>query len=173
MDVLFTYLFQIWEHLIPFMYVDPNERAVRWRGLPLTNRLWVKELGPGIHLKIPFIDRWDAVVIKPRYLDIADVTCETKDRQILLVSLGLKFWIHNTTKAILEVEDFEESLVTDVQAIVTAWVEEHNYNEIRAENLTRECFPLTQQAALEWGCKMRGLGVNSIAKHRVYRLLTD
>lgn len=171
MEVLFNFLISIWEHIIPFVYVDPDERCVRWRGVPFVNHLWVKELGPGIHLKISFFDRVSSVVVKPRYLDIADITCETKDRQVLLVSLGLKFWIHNLTKALLEVENFEESLVTDAQAIVAQWVEEHNYEDIRIAKLVEECYPKIQSAALEWGCKMRGIGVNSIAKHRVYRLL--
>lgn len=172
MDVLFAFLIEIWEQLIPFIYVDPDEVAVRWRGIPFLHRLpWIKELGPGIHLKIPFLDKYGSLVIKPRYLDIADVTCETKDRQVLLVSLGLKFWVHNVTKALLEVEDFEDSLITDVQAIVVQWVEQHDYEDIRASRLVEECLPPCREAALEWGCRMRGMGVNSIARHRIYRLL--
>lgn len=183
MEVLFQWLLNFWSQLVPFFYLDPDERGVQWRSLPEAAQLpwikqaapdgvWVWDIGPGIHFKIPFIDDYGKLVVKPRNLDIDNISAETSDRVGMMISLNLKFWVSNPRRAILETEDFERSLVCDAQNIVVEWLESQTYEGLKSQTLVRECFPLIQKAAPEWGCRMRSIGVNSMIKHRTYRLLT-
>ena len=186
MEVLFNFLLSIWESLFPFYALAPDQRGVQWRSLPglgVLGRLfpkvfpkegvWYWEVGPGVHWKFPLIDEYVAEVVKVRYRNIDNISCETKDKVPMMVSLSIKFWIHNIQKALLEVEDFQDSLVTDAQNIVVEWVEEHDYAEVSAKKIIEECYPMVREVAPDWGCKLRAIGVNSRVKHRLYRFLTE
>ena len=186
MEVLFNFLLGVWRDLFPFYFLAPDMKGVQWRSFPGLGVLarwlpkvfpkdgvWVWEVGPGIHWKFPLIDDYCSEVIKVRYVNIDNISCETKDRVPMMISLSVKFWIHNIVRATLEVEDFENSLVTDAQNIVVEWVETQNYEELTVSKLVRECFPKVREVAPEWGCKLRALGANSQVKHRLYRFLTE
>ena len=187
MEVLFQFLVDIWERLIPWLYLDPDERGVQWRGLPgiawlrkrwdvaffPENGLRVWEIGPGVHWKIPFVDGYTSEVVKDRYLELDNITGESADGLTVLVTMSVKFSIGNIKRACLEVEDFETSLCTDIQNCVLLWVERHNYADITSVKLREDCTAEVKTIGTVWGCRVKEIGVNSRAKHKLYRLLTE
>jgi len=176
-------LLQLWQQLVPFSLVAPDEGAVRVTTLPLawilrvfpslrrylpSNTQWVHDLHPGAAWKVPLLSDVRKCKVTPSYADIPNIRVQTIDGKVKLISLTAKFYVNNVRRALLEVDDYEASVVVDVQSLVTAWGNKLPAEYITVERLVTECTGPCRQAALQWGCRLRELGTNSIADHRVY-----
>lgn len=186
MDAIINLLLSIWREVLPFEMVQPDEAGVRVTTLPLAwvlqvapilrrwlphNTQWVHDLRPGAAWKIPLLSDIRKCKVTPTYADIPNIRVQTLDGKVKLISLTAKFHVHNVRRALLEVDDFAASVVVDVQSLVTAWGNKRPSWDITVEKLVAECTALCQTAALRWGCRLRELGTNSIADHRVYSLI--
>jgi hypothetical protein len=198
MEKLFEVLAQIWEELVPVQVLEPDERGVRIRTIPLIGEIgewlrnlpfvgwifskllrwlpyngqWVTEMYPGAVLSVPFIDSISAQVVVSRCIDLDNIRVETRDGVVYLVSITLAFKIGNIKRALLETEEYETSLCMDVQSIVAQWIN----SRCAPINISALCEHVEEdvaKAAIKWGCRMESLGVNSLAKHRVYSLMMN
>jgi len=169
MQALFDTLLALAEKLWPFAVVSPWERAVCVRF-----GKWYFARNPGTYWKWPLgIDEYVHETVVPQVVDLPEITVETKDRVPVLVSMGVQFAISDICKALVECQEFEDSLLTEVTFIATEWINDHCYTDITVESLVGGCQRKVKEAAKRWGCKVERLGVNTIAKHRVYRLVTN
>jgi regulator of protease activity HflC (stomatin/prohibitin superfamily) len=168
MEALLSVLMSLWERIWPFAVVDPWELGVR-----VTLGRWYKAVKPGAYWRWPFgIQTFRTLNVQVQTVDLPEITVETKDRQTLIISLGTRFRVTDIVKAVVETQDFENSLLTDVTLIATEWVNTAVYNEVTVDTLIKNCQPKVKWAARRWGCEVEVLGVNCLAKHRVYRLVT-
>jgi SPFH domain/Band 7 family protein len=186
MEAIINFLLTIWQELVPFVKVAPDEGAVRVTTIPMAwllrvfpslrrwlpaNTQWVHDLRPGAAWKLPLLSDIRKVKVTPTYADIPNIRVQTTDGKVKLISLTAKFHVHNVRRALLEVDDFAASVVVDVQSLVTAWGNKLRAEEITVERLVAECTAPCRTATLEWGCRLRELGTNSIADHKVYSLI--
>lgn len=191
MEALVNLLLSIWDRLLLWENLQPNEGGVRVRTVPrwfmprggLLARWWprwaaapgqwITELGPGSTWKLPGVDRITKIVVKRRTIDIPNITAETAGDETYIVSLTLTYAVTNVRRALLECEDFDVSLIVDSQALVTGWVNQQLPGAVTAQALQEANFPAIRRAGFRWGCEIESVGVNSIAKHTVYRLLME
>jgi regulator of protease activity HflC (stomatin/prohibitin superfamily) len=167
MATLLEGVLALWDRLWPFAVVDPWERAVR-----VTLGRWYSAFGPGTYWRWPLgIQRFVAQNVMVQTVDLADTSVETADRIPLIVSLGTRYRVTDIVRALVETQDFEDSLLTDIIMIVTRWVNETAYEAITVESLVKACQPRIKYAARRWGCEVEEVGVNTLAKHRVLRLI--
>jgi regulator of protease activity HflC (stomatin/prohibitin superfamily) len=167
MATLLEALLGLWDRLWPWAVVDPWERAVR-----VTLGRWYSERGPGTYWRWPFgIQRFVCRNVMVQTVDLQDTSIETADRQTVIVSLGTRYRVTDIVRALVETQDFEDSLLTDIIMIVTRWVNETTYDAITVESLVKACQPKIKYAARRWGCEVEEVGVNTLAKHRVLRLI--
>lgn len=186
MQAILDLLLQLWRELVPIALIAPDEGGIRITTLPLAwllrlsptlrrylpaNTQWVQDLRPGAAWKLPFLSDIRKCKVTPTYVDIPNIRVQTPDGKVKLISLTAKFHVHNVRRALLEVDDYAASVVVDVQGIVTAWGNRRTAAEITVERLLADCSPPCRQAALEWGCRLRELGTNSLADHKVYSIL--
>ena len=168
MQPILDFLVSLFDKIWPFAAVDPWELAVRVR--------WGKhyvERGPGVYWRWPFgIDRFFCVVVPVQTIDLPEITVETSDRVAMLLSLATRYKVTDVTQARVLTQDYETSLLTDVTMVVTEWINETPYADVTVDNLIKACQPNIKRLAKRWGCEVEALGVNTIAKHRVYRLVT-
>lgn len=193
MQAIFDFFASIWREAWPWVFIAPDEAGVRVTTLPRsvvwvlvrcptfcrwlrirevpTNGQWIKDVEPGAVWKLPMFGDVRKCKVTPSYVDIDNVTVETADHKTKLVSLTAKFRVSNVRQALLRVDGYEDSISIDIQSIVTAWANRLLATEITVARLVADCTPPCREAAQQWGCRLRELGVNSIADHRVYRIL--
>ncbi|KAJ8614427.1 hypothetical protein CTAYLR_000759 [Chrysophaeum taylorii] len=70
-----------------------------------------RQLGPGFHLKLPFVERIAAhLSIRERVLDVPPQRCITADNAPLMADAVIFFKILDVTKAVYAIDDFEIGL---------------------------------------------------------------
>lgn len=192
MQALFNFLAGVWRDLWPWVLIAPDQGGVRVHTLPRFivwilqrcptfwpwsipgNGQWVREARPGACWKLPLFGEVRVCKTTPSYVDLSpNIRVKTIDNRTALISLTVKFHVHNVRRALLEVEDYGDSISIDVQTIVTAWANKQAMSDMTVERLVNECTPACRAAVLNWGCRLRELGVNSLADHRVYSLLQE
>jgi regulator of protease activity HflC (stomatin/prohibitin superfamily) len=168
MQALIDLIVSLWDSLLPWTIVDPWERGIRVR-----LGKWVKKVGPGPHFTLPFIDQVHTINVKRQVVDLPDQSVETSDRIPMLVSGSVTYSIRQAHRIFLDVQDHDDSLIAEVMIELSEWVNKHVYDEITIERMVEACFPAARQIGFRWGCEVERLGINSLSKHRVYRLLTQ
>lgn len=190
-EVLFQWLIDKIEELVPFRWVHPDKagvlvkhdpiaaflprllRRLPWlRAMPI-NGQWVYDVRAGVVFKLPFFDQLRVIKVKRRNVDIDNVTVLTADGKTLFISLTVMYRVGNPRRAILDTEDFDASLVTDTMSLITAWANATDAMVIDVASLVDACYEPIRKAGLQWGCDVQAIGVNSIAPHRFYRVLTE
>jgi regulator of protease activity HflC (stomatin/prohibitin superfamily) len=72
----------------PFTIVDPTEMA----GIRRFGKVITKEpLGPGLHFKIPIVDKADTIQVSLSVLSVDNLTVYTIDNQWVRISIGLSY----------------------------------------------------------------------------------
>jgi regulator of protease activity HflC (stomatin/prohibitin superfamily) len=146
--------------------VDPWEAGIRIRA-----GKWVKDVGPGPHFTIPFVDCVETVNIKKQWVAVEEQTVETADKIAILLISTVNYSIKDARKIWLEVQDHDDSLAEECAVILANWINRHNYDEVTTKRIIQECLPAVKIAGLKWGCEIIELGIKTLSKHRAYRLL--
>ncbi len=171
MEALLSFLSDLWDRLIPWTTVDPWEEGVRVRSVPFRTQKTTKIM-PGVVFTIPFFDAVEAINVRRQVEVLDDQSVETSDRVSMLVAVTVKYDIKNVERLFLRVQDHDDSLAAETQSIVAAWVNATEYKDMTISNLVDGCYNAVRDEGWKWGCEVKGLGVNSLSKHRPYRLLT-
>ena len=182
MQAIFDFLLSVWEKLLPWAVVEPNEAGVRIRSVPFISWLaprfrippggqWVAEVAPGAVFKLPLFDTIKKCVVKRRNIDLSNITVELRGGATYIISLTLRYAVKNVRRALLETEDFDASLVTDVTSIVARWATHQEGME--PDRMLSECYEPVRVAGFRWGCEVEQLALNTVAKHRIYRIVQD
>lgn len=184
-EVLFQWLIDKVEELVPFRWCYPNQAGVRIRTLPGVGWLgrwwgrvprtgqWVRDVGPGPVFKLPFFDLVHLIVVKRRNVDIDNIRVVTVDQRVMMISVTLLYRVVSARKAILDTEDFDTSLVVDTMAEITKWANGQRSSDITVGALVESCYPTVRRRGFNWGCEVLEVGVNSLAPHKLYSVLTQ
>lgn len=167
MQALIAWLTNIWERLFPWVIVDPWEAGIRVRA-----GKWVKEVGPGLHFTIPFIDAIETINTRKQWEMVLEQTVETADRVSMLIVSNINYEVKHPKKLWLEVQDHDDSLSEECAVRIAAWVNESNYADVTIKNLVFACYPEVRRMGFRWGCEVLELGIKTLSKHRAYRVLT-
>lgn len=117
-------LFQWW------IVVAPWESAIRVRrGRNIT------VLQPGIHFRIPSLDRFFVQRTRKRFINIPTQTVTTLDRQALTVSGGTAFSITDIGKLYNTLSDPEDVIQVETLGLVARFVAAHNMKDTHPENI--------------------------------------
>lgn len=153
-------LFRWWVQIMPW------EQGVRvWLGKH------VRLIGPGMHLRIPFLHRIYKQTTRVRVVALAPQTVTSKDGETITVTLAIGYTIDDVLRLYQSVHDPEKTLcnmaLAEVARVVSAW---------RAEG----CDPadLAKAVADSLDLERFGLGSKYVrvvgwARVRTYRLIQD
>jgi regulator of protease activity HflC (stomatin/prohibitin superfamily) len=126
-------------------------------------------LPPGIHLRLPFIDRIFTQAVRLRTITDSGQTMTTKDGKTLTVAVAVSYAIGDIKKLYESVSNPESTLLSQVQGFVAQVVADAHSALLRPEMIERvvaEKLPAT-----EWGLSQVRLMVTTFAFARTYRLL--
>lgn len=158
----------------PWDIVGPDEEGVRIRSVPLPQFLKkfieinggktqvVRHLTPGFVFSVPFLDEVRKANVRYGKADLENIEVETADGVVYDISLVLEERVFNTVRALVEVELHYNGLIAAVQALVVRWAN-NKTGRLRVDDLLMECGPAIRDLGPDWGHKVRGIEVNSIA----------
>jgi hypothetical protein len=148
-----------------FVIVTPWERGVRVR-----MGRHMKEMMPGIHLRIPFIDRFYRQSIRRRSVLIPAMTLTTSDGKTLTV--GAFFWyeIQNVIALYDTLHDAHDTIESEVSGLMSRYIIAHTHEQCRAEQLSE--FVLENLDLGKYGIGGFDFAISNHAEHKTYRLIT-
>lgn len=166
MDQLFRWLAELFQGARFWLIVLPWERAVRIR---LGKRTAL--LGPGCHLRLPFLD--DVRIVNNR-LRIAQVPCSTvstKDGKTITLAATLGFRITDPLVAMLTLMQPEVSSAAFAQSVIAGFLLERRLEEVKLPEL--EAHALAAIAHFAPGMRVEFLRVVDFAVVKTFRLMQE
>ena len=150
--------FQCW------ITIAPWESALRVRfGKTAT------QLGPGVHLRIPFTDRIFVQAVRLRPIFDTGQTVTTNDGKVLTVSFVVYYAISDMLKLYQAVSNPESMLLGLVQGFVAKIVTATNSHDLTLSAI--EAAIADQLPSTEWGLDQVRLEITTFAYVRTYRLM--
>jgi SPFH domain / Band 7 family len=152
--------------LRPWITVLPWQLAVRVR---LGKHL--KQLGPGIHLKVPFADSIFLANTRLRTLTTARQVITTQDQVAITVAMNVAFQIRDPVKLHMTLHAPAETIGDLAMSLASQWVSERVYADVSPAELGDA---VAGQLHLEaYGLEAVRVYVSEFAAVRTYRLLGD
>lgn len=157
----FTKMFQWWVLLAPW------EQGLRIRAGKM-----VKDLGPGIHFRIPFWDRIYVQSIRLRAVRDTNLTVTTKDGKNVVASIVVEFAIRNLRKLYDATSNPEIVIHSRAASAFVDYVSGVNEADIKLSDV--ELFVTDRLRELrQFGLAQIRMKLNSFAIVRTYRLITN
>ena len=164
-DRIFDFIEGIWEWLIPWVIIDPYEQ-----GVVIRLGKFHHVVNPGLRFIFPFgIDevKYDTVVRQTAYLDVQSLT--SKDGKAVAISGIVIFKITDIRKFLLDIDDGETDMTNIVYGIITDWVEDTAWINIRGKLFNTEVYETARKQcndycgvtilAIKWSDKTTARGI--------------
>ena len=152
-----------------------------WKGNPWAGRnnetnTWVIEMLPGRwYWLIPLVMEHAVIPIKVQPKDIRVQSVWTKDGKDLALGGAIIYYVREPLKAILEVDNYDESIQIIALAEIRKWVGQHTLKELRdgIEELSTQLLTAVRDCSKGWGLKIQSVEITDIGVTRNIRLLTN
>lgn len=164
-------VFQGIAQLQPMLIVCPWQQAVRVR-LGARARL----LGPGLHLKLPLVDRVYVQNTRLRLVNLPVQTVTTKDRKTVTLSSIVGFSVSDALQLFQELQHPEDAISNHALAGVARAIATTTAEQLDAEYvgfLENSVRDQLQDLAKSWGVVIKHVRITDLAFVRTYRLIQD
>lgn len=161
-DRLVDFILSVLDRLNPFVWVRPDELAVWEVGAQYG------PAGPGIKVCIPIVRVYRRVLAKRQTIDLQDQPLESADGTSWLVSCSVTYRIVNAVLALIETQDFDDSIEVDAMEIIATWINQAKDENITVLKLIAGCQRKIKGMAGKWGCEAEKMGVNGLVRTGVY-----
>lgn len=128
-------------------------------------------LGPGIHLRIPFIDRIFVQSVRLRNIADSGQTMTTRDRAVVTIAVSVEYAIADIRSLYMSLANPESTMLQRVQGLVA---------EVVSRTDSQALHPKMLQEAVgnglpgkEWGLDQVRIWVTTFAFVRTYRLIQN
>lgn len=147
--------------------VAPDEDGIietlgkRWSHMP-----------PGWYIWWPLIQRTIRVVVTPQVVNLPGQSAYTKDKVSIVISGALQYRIDDAAKALLEVQDFDESLIALSLGIIAEYVNGRTLDEcMNIDKLCGEILKGIRKASAGWGIKIMRVLITDLAPVQSFRII--
>jgi len=152
-----------------------------WKGRPWADKdndvdTWVTEMLPGRwYWMIPLVMEHLVIPIKVQPKDIRIQSVWTKDGKDLAIGGAIIYYVREPLKAMLEVDNYDESIQIIALAEIRKWVGLHTLVELREgmEDLSKQLLSAVREGSTGWGLKIQSVEITDIGVTRNIRLLTS
>jgi regulator of protease activity HflC (stomatin/prohibitin superfamily) len=167
LDKLIDLIIEFLADILPFQVIPHYDRGVRLRlGNPCG-----KELGPGLHWKIPFADNILSHMVKATTINLLEQTVTTKDYKSIVVKAVMKYEVSDVSTLLLEVNSAADALTDMVQGIIRDKIIDKNWNECNTQVLIGEISKRAKGEAKKWGLTILEITLTDLAEMKSIRLL--
>ncbi len=129
------------------------------------------ELGPGIHLRVPLLDRIYVQSLRLRSIFGAGQTMTTKDGQVISVAVALEYGVKSLLQVYETLANPEAVLLFRVQGLISQHI-----SQASSDALTPQSIQAAVNAELpftDWGMDRLKVHVVTFAFVKTYRLLMN
>lgn len=145
--------------------VAPWEQALRVR---LGHRAELMQ--PGIHFRIPFLDRVYRQSMRLRQIFDRGQTVTTRDGHPLSLSTGIEFSISNLRQLYSSLANPEGVLLNRVRAAISEYVSQHERSALHPLDVAEHCTEVVR-ATEQWGLREVRVFVVSFVYTKTFRLM--
>jgi regulator of protease activity HflC (stomatin/prohibitin superfamily) len=149
------------ENLLPFQIVDDSQLAIRLRF-----GKYVKTLKPGCHWFFPLFSDISWIDVKTQDVDLANISITDEEGNTFSVSGCIVYSVKDPKKALLDVQDYEDTLCNRVNCLIADAI----YECKDKPEIEEEVMKNIVKVASKWGLKVTGFSLNEYVKTtQVYR----
>lgn len=113
-----------------WIVIAPWEQAIRVR-----RGKHINQLGPGIHLRIPSLDRFFVQSTRKRYMNTPTQAVTTMDGKAITISGGTSYTIEQIGILYNTLSDAEDVIQVETMASVAEFIATHNMSEVTPESV--------------------------------------
>lgn len=149
LEHLFEFLKQSWESVVPMFVVDAWER-----GIVLRFGVHVRDVGPGLHWRIPLVERpiTHGVVTSVHSLTPQSVT--TADGHPCVLSAVVTWRVSDVRKLLLEVEDAAHALRDACTGVLTTHASAATWASMGSDEFLEGVRVEMRRIAFRWGIEV-------------------
>lgn len=149
----------------PLYIVRQNELAIFLRC-----GKWKRNIGPGLYFRIPFIEEIESVVSKTQIVNLTNQSLTSEDGMSVAISGAIEYSISNPRKCLLDVQDFDESLV-NLCLISIAKIVRNKCFRCDIDELETDVYDILDRRAESWGIDVTEFRITDYVDHSVLRIL--
>lgn len=169
---MFNWLSSILENAIkPFKWwivVAPWERALVVR---LGKK--AKVLNPGIHLRIPFLDRIFVQSIRLRSITASNISTTSKDGKSIVISIGASFSIENIEKLFDSLSTPETTIINQLSNSIVEYIGQNLFKDLSINNIQNDVFGPSVKNLLNYGLGSICVNITGFTACKAYRILNN
>lgn len=147
-----------------WVVVAPWEQGIRIR---LGKKITV--LNPGIHFRIPFLDRVYVQSIRLRISTSGSRTISTLDNKVITINLTVKFAIKDVKLLYNTVANPETTLINHISSLAAEYISQINSVDLSHKSLSE--YVTSKLDVSGWGLSDVSVSVIDFAFARTYRLM--
>jgi regulator of protease activity HflC (stomatin/prohibitin superfamily) len=134
------------------------------RGVLFTLGKFSGIMKPGLRLVVPIVQTWQRIDVRVRTIDVPSQDCVSKDNVSIKVNAVLYYKVSDSSKAILEVEDFDYAVSQLAQTTMRNIVGEFELDEIlqKREKLSENIREIVDQETDQWGIQVTNIELKHI-----------
>lgn len=162
--------------VIPRIAVMPPNRA----GYRVTPKpwggTWLTVMQPGNwYVLWPAFNEFETCAIKTQVADLKVQSVCTKDGVDMAISGAIRYHIHDASKALLNVYDYDKSLETLSLAVICKFVRQYTYEELKGkwDELQTNLLKAVRDESNGWGLRIETVTLTDIGRCRNIRLLMN
>jgi len=152
-----------------FTIISPEDRGVLLRG-----GKYLRTLGPGMYWHWPIIDEVRTVTVVEQAVDLPEQSVTTKDYFTLLVGGTIRYEISDARIALLNVQDYDETLQVIAMGSLLSYIAHLKRASILLpEEVEREILDDLQNEAEQIGLNVVEFRLTNSCDHRVIRVVGE
>lgn len=148
--------------------VFPDEGGVR-----ITFGKRVKALKSGWYIYWPLIQHVEKISITPQPIDLRAQSVLTSDNIDMAISGAILYKINDARKAILEVQDYDRSVVTVALGVIAEHIGNHQSDKLEIEKLREAILTKVREEAVGFGLKIMRVYITDLGHAKNLRILGE
>jgi regulator of protease activity HflC (stomatin/prohibitin superfamily) len=132
-----------------------------------------RQLSPGVVFCYPYFDEVFVCVAAKQILHIQEQSIKTLDGKIFAVSGAVLFIVEDPSKAIIDIDDLDEYLGTELAGRISDFISLNQSTEINNESLKKNLMVpyFRQKIRDESGIVINKVFVHDLVPHKIIRLM--
>jgi len=120
--------------------------------------------GPGVVLVLPFINRFNKIDLRERYLEVPHQTCITKDNAPTDIDFLIYYKVMEATQSVVQVQNFEGASIGIATTTLRAVVGDIPLDELLAkrEQINQVLRSKLDEVTERWGIKVTNVEIREI-----------
>jgi regulator of protease activity HflC (stomatin/prohibitin superfamily) len=167
-DRIIDFLISIIDKILPVVVVDHYNQGVRLR-FGKYNAV----LNPGLHFKIPFVDKVIEEMVKTTTVNLSEQTITTKDWRSVVVRAIIKYEVGDVKLFLLEVNDAIDALSDMSKGIIRDQIKKRDWKDCNGDDLEKEIYLKIRKEASKWGLKVLEVTLTDLGEVPSFRLFNS